>query len=482
MKGRCFLAFAAFLPLLSSALVAQQPGPPRPVPTIPTGPSAPMPPAPGQFTPPDPCQDFSNQPVMTLSLSPAEIYREDAITATWDVRDRRPQVQWAYPVHIETFGAQPPFRDPTPLRGSHTFTTPSVSGRVTLQTRCGEKHVDWVRIPDAFLEAVSPERGAVGSTVTLRGSQFGGQRGHSVVEIISGGQTRNMTPTSWGNTQIDATVPNGTPTGQATIRVVKGGRRPTLGRNFRVVRTVAVNNALVSLAFGSLGLSPSFLHLTDGANASTLTLPAGLGGPATLTFTIPDWEANVPKGEKIAQTLLLPGTGFPERIRYYVHDFNTNGAAASVSGGQLVIAVTFESGGAEIKGKVRWCDVGAFGACASASWRDSLAPDIQIDNARVTMRLTPGMSAGALTFPSGQVSFDASVQIGSDFANWIVPGLRGYAGQLKTAVGNGVSARLNTAGVRNAIAAAVMGRLSALGVQNIISVTPAGNQINVEYE
>jgi hypothetical protein len=431
---------------------------------------------------PDPCQEFTNQPLLTLSLSPAEIYREDSITATWEVSDRRPQIQWTYPVHIETFGAQPSFADPAPRSGSHTYTTPSVSGRVTLRTRCGERSVSWERIPDAFLEALEPEHGAVGSTVRLRGSNFGDRQGQSRVEIISGGETRTMAVTSWGNVRVEATVPNGVPVGQATIRVVKGGKRATLARNFRVVRSLAINNALVTLAFDSLGLSPSFLHLTDGANASSLTLSAGLGGPTTLNFTIPDWEANVPQGEKIAQTILLPLTGFPERARYYAHDLNTNGVSASISGGQFVLGVTFESAGPEIKGKIRWCDLGAFGACASSSWKDGLAPDVQIDNARVTMRLTPGVSAGALTFPSGQVSFDADVQIGNDFANWIIPGLRGYAADLKTAIADRVTSRLNTAAVRNAIAAAVMGRLRNLGVQTIVSVTPAGNQITVEYE
>jgi len=468
--------FLALLLLATTALVGQVP---RPTPTvaIPLGPRTPNLGGVPQPSIPDPCQDFMNQPVLSLSLTPAEIYREDSITATWEVRDRRPEIQWAYPVHIETFGAQPSFADPAPRSGTHTYTTPSVSGRVTLRTRCGERSVSWERIPDAFLETVEPIRGAVGSTVRLSGSQFGDRQGQSRVEIISGGDTRTMTVTSWGNVRIDATVPNGVPTGQATIRVVKGGRRPTLARNFRVVRTLAVNNALVSLAFDSLGLAPGFLHLTDGANASSLTLSAGLGGPSTLTFTIPDWEQNVPDGEKIAYSIVVPLTGYPEKVKYYVHDFNANGASASVSGGQLVLGVTFESAGSEIKGKIRWCY-----PLAGCAWVDHLAPDVQIDNARVTMRLTPGVSAGALTFPSGQVSFDADVQIGNDFANWIIPGLRGYAADLKTAVADRVTTRLNTAAVRNAIAAAVMGRLRNLGVQNIVAVTPAGNQITVEYE
>src|SRR5512140_2368860 len=205
MNAKRIVLAAALLPFLAASLLAQMPTPPRPAPTFPTGPREPRPQGSGQFTPPDPCQDFSNQPLITLTLSPSEIYREDAITATWAVRDRRPGVQWGYPVHIEAFGAQPPFADPASRASSHRFSTPAVSGHVVVRTRCGEKRVSWDRISDAFLESVAPARGPVGSTVRLTGSQFGGQKLASRVEIVRGAQTWTMETPNWGNVSIEAT-------------------------------------------------------------------------------------------------------------------------------------------------------------------------------------------------------------------------------------------------------------------------------------
>lgn len=481
MKATRIALPAALLSMLSTSLVAQIP-PPRPAPTLPSGPREPRTPAPGGFTLPDPCQDLSNQPLITLTLSPAEIYREDAITATWDVRDRRPGVQWASPVHVEAFNPQPAFPDPAPRASSHRFTTPSSSGHVVVKTRCGERRVNWERIPDAFLESVAPTRGAVGARVTLTGSQFGTNQGVSRVEIVRGGQTWPMNVRDWGPVSIVAEVPN-IAVGPATIRVVKGGRRTTLARDFRVVKSLTVDSAVAGLAVASLGLSPGFIHFHHGANASSVTLSAAItgGGPSTLTFTLPNLEMKVPFGAQVLQNLALP-IGTAETVRYRVNDVNSSSLSGRVENGRLVLALAFEGRGKEIKGHLRFC-YGAGPVCVP-DWVDDLAPDININGARVTLRLAPAVSGGALTFPSAEDSFDADIQIGTDFANWIVPGLRGFAGDLKTAARDGIHTRLNTAQVRNAIAAAVMTRLRTLdpSFQQILSVTPSGGSIVVEYE
>ena len=485
MRKRRLLPSVVLLSLSSVALFAQQPGPPRPAPTIPTGPREPQPPGPKGVPPlPDPCQDITNQPLITLALSPAEIYREDSITASWEVRDRRPGVQWGYPVHLETFGPQPRFPDPAPRAGSHTYTTPSVSGRVTLKTRCGEKRVDWERIPDASLEAVEPARGAPGSRVRLRGSQFGNAQGRSHAEIVRGNQAQWLDVVSWGNGLIEVTVPE-VPTGPATVRVVKGGRRPTAGRGFRVVKSFTVDSAVAGAALTSLAIPPTFVHLSDGSNASNVTLPAAVvGGDPAFNFTLAALDIDIPPGAKVAQSIALPGTGFPMRIKYQVNDLNSNGISASVAGGQIVLSVGFEGGGSEIKGRVRYCDVGAFGACASASWKDSLAPDIQIENARATFRLTPRLTRGALELPPGQFAFDTDVQSLSAFENWLVPSLRRWTNETKETARNSLNQRLNTAAVRGAIASAVTGRLRAAdpSFTTILSITPSGGSIVIEYE
>lgn len=473
------LALSAALP--AWPVFAQLP-PRQPTPTIPMGPRDPVPPRPGGAPPiPDPCAIPSNQPVLKLSVSPQRIYREDRITVRWEVFNPK----WPHAVQIEAPYADPAFPPSVPLTGTHTFSTITSSGHVTLKTFCGEKRVSWERIPDAILDTVTPERGAAASEVTLAGHQFGNDPFEGRVEMSIGGQTQELTVTHWDDTRVRATVPN-VAAGQAQIRLVKGGHRPTLWRPFRVVKSLSINSAGAALALATLGIQPGFIHLDAGQNASSITLPAGLnaalGIPAT--FTMVSVDLNVPRGEKIAQTVLLPLSGFPEMARYQVHDVNSNGLSASVAGGQLVLTLTFESAGPEVKGRVRYCDVGAFGACVTSSWKDNLAPDIQIDNVRVTLRLTPAAANGALVFPSGQGTIEADVQIGNDFANWIVPGLRAYTNDIKNDVLARVTARLNAQATRDALATAFMGRLRALdpGFQSVVAVTPNGNSILVEYQ
>jgi len=67
------------------------------------------------------------------------------------------------------------------------------------------------------IDSVSPERGPVGTTVTISGRNFGYSRGISVITI--GGI--NMQVITWTNTQILAVVPQGATT--SLVRVVVGG-------------------------------------------------------------------------------------------------------------------------------------------------------------------------------------------------------------------------------------------------------------------
>lgn len=484
MRTKRLSLAAALLSFLTTPLLAQIP-PPRPAPTVPAGPREPRPPAPG----PDNlynCQDLSNQPQITLTLSPAEIYVQDSITATWDVRNRWPgapgvQVVWSYPVVLGASSAQPAFPSPAPRAGTHTFSTAATHGHVTVRTRCGDKRVDWERIPDAALESISPARGSVGTRVTLTGSLFGGNRGSSRVEIVRGNTPTPMEVRTWGNGSIEAVVPD-IAAGLASIRVVKGGRRTTVARDFRVVRTITVDSALTGLAVASLGLSPGFLHLHHGANASSVTLSAAItgGGASTLNFTVPDFNKQVPFGARVLQNLALP-VGTATSARYRITDLNSNSRSATVENGRLVLAIGFEGRGRELKGHLRFC-YGVGPACVP-DWVDDLAPDINVNGARVTLRLVPGVSAGALTFPSAEDSFDANIQIGTELADWLASGLTTWSHDLKTAIRDGVHTQLNTPQVRNAIASAVNTSLRAIpGFHQVLSVTPSGGSIVVEYE
>ncbi|MFZ5787290.1 MAG: hypothetical protein ACOY3Y_12680 [Acidobacteriota bacterium] len=474
MRASRLIALFVFCPTL--LLGQARPTPPRPVPTLPHAP--PMPGGQGQQVPlPDPCRDLMSQPHVTFTLSPAEIYGEDRITVSWEVRDRNPQLQWGHPVHVETSDARPSFPDPAGRRGSHTFSTPAARGRVTLRTWCAEKHLDWQRIPDATLDSVDPERGAVGSTVRLRGTNFGQQRGAGRAELVSADRVREMAVASWGNTRIDATVPNGAPSGQATIRVVKGGRRETAGQAFRVVRSIAVNTAMARLAADAAGLSAAEILVTHGDNASHVNLGGDL---PDLPFTVPAAKFKVPEEATITAVALAPGMPIPLEVKFSVNDIRSRAPEISVSNGQLVLSMGFEEEGREIIGEARVC-VSAVVGCLDRYWADDACPDVEISGARVTLRLTPGVADGRLTFPSATDSFEANIRV-RGFSGWLEPLVSNWTADAERRIGREVHAALNTARVRDAVAAGVMAALQQAGEQRIVSVTPAGNQIVVEYE
>jgi hypothetical protein len=272
-------------------------------------------------------------------------------------------------------------------------------------------------------------------------------------------------------------VPNGAPTGQATIRVVKGGRQETAGRAFRVIRSVAVTTAMARLAADAAGVSAAEVLLTDGANASHVNLGGNL---PDLPFTIPPARFKVPDGASVTAIVLAPGMPIPLEVKFSVNDVRSQGADVSVSNGQLVLSMGFEEEGREIIGETRVCVSAGLG-CLDRYWADDACPDVEVSGARVTLRLTPGASDGSLTFPSATDSFEADIRV-RGVSGWLEPLVSNYTADAERRIGREVHAALNTAQVRNAVAAAVMAALRQAGVQRVLSVIPAGNQIVVEYE
>lgn len=476
--------FAAGLLLNGVAFSQGVPRPPTPIPSRPLpGPGAQAP------LPLDPCLNAVNL-FRTLTLEPSTIYPGDQVTLRWDARDPR-GFAWDGSVRFRSsFPISPALPDPATKSGSHTFRAPEtpVFGTITMETVQGlcrkTKTVQYERVHTPSITSVTPARGPSGTDVRIQGSDFG-PRQESQVRLAVGGQTLNPTPSQWGNTSIHFAVPNGMPLGNGIVRVVRGGRLESNGVAFRVTGIVTIDTALALAATANMGLGQTGVNLHHGANASHVLLGAGLAGGAAadFPFTLPEFEVDVPQGEKIAQTILLPGTGFPERVQYRVNRFNSSGGiGVSVANGQLVLSMGFESAGSEIQGRLRYCDAGAFGKCLSHSWRDNLVPDIQIDGARVTLRLTPGVSGGALAFPSAADSFDANVRIGSEFANWIAPRLNQFAEQLKTGIGNAVHNGLNPPAIRRALAGAFMSVLRDRGVDRVLSVSTSGGNIVIEFD
>ncbi len=196
------------------------------------------------------------------------------------------------------------------------------------------------------IASLSPTSGAVGSSVTISGSNFGATQGTSTVRF----GTTNATVTSWSNTQVTVNVPNVSGTLAVTLLVgglasnganftVSAGanyslsRTPTgltvnRGANGTVAVTIARTGGFTgSVAFSASGLpagvSASFSPTSTTGNSTTLTLSASSTatlGDATITIngnngtvgtrstTVALTVATVPTGGAVTVTPVITST------------------------------------------------------------------------------------------------------------------------------------------------------------------------------
>jgi RHS repeat-associated protein len=136
--------------------------------------------------------------------------------------------------------------------GTHTFT---VSGTPTISS-------------------LSPTTGAIGTSVTIHGTNFGSTQGASVVTFNG----VNATPTSWSSTQIKAPVPSGATTGNIVVTVSSKS-------------TTGVHTFTVSGSPTISGMTPN----TGGVGTVVIIAGTNLGTTGTVTFngvTASPWNWN----------------------------------------------------------------------------------------------------------------------------------------------------------------------------------------------
>jgi endoglucanase len=124
------------------------------------------------------------------------------------------------------------------------------------------------------ISSLSPTSGAVGSTVTINGSNFGSTQGTSAVRF----NTTAASVTSWSNTQIVATVPN-IAAGAVTVTVAVNGVGSN-GASYTVGTTPTPNFSLTA--------APTSLSVARGASGTvnvTVTRTGGFTGAVTLSAT-----------------------------------------------------------------------------------------------------------------------------------------------------------------------------------------------------
>jgi endoglucanase len=135
------------------------------------------------------------------------------------------------------------------------------------------------------ISSLSPTSGAVGTAVTISGSNFGGTQGTSAVRF----NTTVATVTSWSNSQIVATVPN-IAAGPVTVTVTVGSVASN-GVSFTVGTTPTANFSLtptptsLSVQRGSSGTVSVTIARTGGFTGPVAFSTTGLPAGVTAAFT-----------------------------------------------------------------------------------------------------------------------------------------------------------------------------------------------------
>ncbi|WP_291986307.1 IPT/TIG domain-containing protein [Luteitalea sp.] len=206
---------------------------------------------------------------------------------------------------------------PVPVGAASGPVTVTVSG----QTSNG---LAFTVIPPPTLTSLTPSTGAVGTVVTLTGTDFGAAQGASVVAFNG----TVATPTAWSATSITAPVPAGATSGAVTV-IVAG--QASNGVTFAVVpptTTIAITltepfpgttfNAPASVALAATTTGGAIARVefydgplligTDSAAPYAVTWTSPLEGPHTLIAVAVDQTNAVTPSDAIPITIAPAGT------------------------------------------------------------------------------------------------------------------------------------------------------------------------------
>src|SRR6266566_4804826 len=259
------------------------------------------------------------------------------------------------------------------------------------------------------ITSLTPNTGAVGSSIVIAGSNFGPSRGNGNVKFNG---TSATTITSWGASSITATVPSGATTGN--VVVTAAGGVASAGVTFTVTaapiitsltpNTGAVGSSIViagsnfgpSIGNGNVKFNgTSATTITNwGASSITATVPSGAtsgnvvvtaaGGVASggVTFTVtaaPIITSLTPNTGAVGSSIVIAGSNFGPSIGNGNVKFNGTSATTITSWGASSITATVPSGATS--GNVV---VTAAGGVASSGVNFTVVPTPSITNLSAT--------------------------------------------------------------------------------------------------
>jgi hypothetical protein len=142
-------------------------------------------------------------------------------------------------------------------------------------------------LPAPSITSLSPTSGAVGSSVTITGSNFGASQGSGTVKF--GGVT--ATPTSWSATSIKVPVPSGAASGNV---VVHASGVDSNGKAFTVLPTPTISS--LSPTSGSVGTTVTITGTNFGSTQGTSTVKFNTKVATITSWSATSIKAKVPTG------------------------------------------------------------------------------------------------------------------------------------------------------------------------------------------
>jgi hypothetical protein len=208
------------------------------------------------------------------------------------------------------------------------------------------------------------------------------------------------------------------------------------------------------------------------SNDAYIRLGATLGG-GEIRFDIP--ESRSAQG--------------PFRFLYYMRDVNVVADSILVAlpddpqDFTLAVRLPFEEEGNEFKGH---CLTGGGGACLGS--KDSIAPDVQLDDAYVDIFLQPAVIAGALTFEVVDVHLVGTFEAGGVcrvnllFVSFdLCDALTNYGSLISSEMNTAIFAAFSEGDLQGQVAAGVQPFLAAFGIGEILSLQREGDELVIVH-
>lgn len=244
------------------------------------------------------------------------------------------------------------------------------------------------------ITGINPAECIRGETeVRISGYALGNQQGNYAVKIRKGSEQVKAQIKSWGSGGIVFTAPTNTQLGKCNVSIAKKSNLKRISNevNLKVINRKTVTWELL-LGIWDLLKDDFLIHLHNKGSGCSSHNESYLKLKEEKSINLPRIKWNIGKG--LGDYIFLIQS----------MDTTKGGISLTKSGckdNQLKLIAEFESGGKEIKGY--WNPWGPAGC------NDTLAPDIEVNNAKITVVFTFGSQGTKLDISKIWVDFTASV-------------------------------------------------------------------------